>query len=73
MFIRQYPKSGLKSWRTKKVQALDGKLFYTNDEYINHFTNIIIEITEKNNYEIKDLNKLRDNIASLLYKVSDIS
>ena len=47
MFIRQYPKSGLKSWRTKKVQALDGKLFYTNDEYINHFTNIIIEITEK--------------------------
>ena len=73
MFIRQYPKTGSKSWKTKKVQALDGKLFYTNDEYINHFTNIIIEITEKNNYEIKDTNKLRDNITSLLYKVSDIS
>ena len=71
MFVRQCPKYGMKEWLNEKVRSVEGKLFYTNKEYINHFTNTIMEMAEKYNYKIKDPNRLRDDITVLLYKVSD--
>ena len=71
MFVRQYPRYGTKEWLTQKVETVDGKLFYTNDEYINHFTNIVIDIVDKHNYKIIDINRLRNDIAKLIYTASD--
>jgi len=71
MFARQKPNYKMNKWLHKKVRFVEGDVFYTNEEYINHFTNTILEMAEKYNHTIKDANKLKDDLSILLYKVSD--
>ena len=48
-------------WLAEKVNTIDGNLWYTHEEYINHFTNTLIEMAEAKGYQIKDINEFKSN------------
>ena len=68
MYIRQYSKN---NWYDSKVTTLNGNLFYTNGQYTNYFYNEIIKICSSHFYQIKDHNKLKEDIEDFINKISD--
>ena len=73
MFIRQHRsfEYNVNKWLAEKVNTIDGNLWYTHEEYINHFTNTLIEMAEEKGYQIKDINELKEEIIWLIYNGSD--
>ena len=73
MFIRQHRsfEYNVNKWLAEKVNTKDGNLWYTHEEYINHFTNMLIEMAEEKGYQIKDINELKEEIIWLIYNGSD--
>tara|TARA_Y100001970_G_C14045856_1_gene756305 strand:+ start:309 stop:539 length:231 start_codon:yes stop_codon:yes gene_type:complete len=58
-------------WLAEKVNTIDGNLWYTHEEYINHFTNTLIEMAEEKGYQIKDINEFKEEIIWLIQGEAD--